>query len=362
MSKSELETKSHAELIKLVQELFTRVTKLELENKQLRTELENLKRKQARVAAAFSRNTPKKNPKPSGRKPGIGLFKHRANPTPEEITNTINVPALLNCPDCGNLLEFKKLEFAYVTDLPVIKPIVTKYEFSVNYCPVCKIEIRGSHPDIAKNQHGATAHRLGHRIIAAGLALQFAFGITARKVPGVLEMLTNTRITQSTFTQQAVKQGNLESGIVGLKYQSLREAVQHSSVVNTDDTSWWLNGKSAYLMGFKTSSSLVYQIRSQHRAIEVLELIPSDYTGTLVTDRFVTYDARVFSNVKQQKRPCPLGAFYGQEVSGSYPQEHQRLTRETKTRQITRILVGIAGSVQENLETTSRISNGITRP
>ena len=51
MSKSELETKSHAELIKLVQELFTRVTKLELENKQLRTELENLKRKQARVGS-----------------------------------------------------------------------------------------------------------------------------------------------------------------------------------------------------------------------------------------------------------------------------------------------------------------------
>lgn len=171
----------------------------------------------------------------------------------------------------------------------------------MNTCAVCKIEIKGSHPDIATTQHGATAHRLGTRLIAAGLALQFAFGITARKVPAVLEMLTNTRVTQSALTQQAVKQGNLEFGIVGLKYQTLREAVQHSSMVNTDDTSWWLNGKSAYLMGFKTNSSVVYQIRDQHRAVEVGEIIPSNYTGVLVTDRFVTYDAKVFSSVKQQK-------------------------------------------------------------
>ena len=308
-----------ADLIKIVLDLRT-------ENERLRTELEALKRKQARVAAPFSRNTPKQHPKPSGRKPGIGLFKYRANPTIEEITNTIIVPAPLNCPDCGGKLEFQRTDFAYVTDLPTIKPQITKYERTTNHCPTCKIQIRGTHPDLSKDQYGATAHRLGQRLIASGLALQYGFGITVRKVPGILEMLTNTRVTQSALTQQAVKQatmpeatqpvrcifwvktgafygqeGNLESGMVGLKYKSLREAVQHSSVVNTDDTSWWLNGKSAYLMAFKTPSSVVYQIREQHRAIEVSEIIPSNYKGTLVTDRFVTYDAKVFSGIKQQK-------------------------------------------------------------
>jgi hypothetical protein len=301
VSKTELETKSQAELIKLVQELLTRVTKLELENNQLRTELEALKRKQTRTAAPFSRNKTKKKPLPPGRKPGIGVFKNRSIPTPEEITNTINVPAPLNCPKCGNPTQFQKFEFAYITELPIIKPSVTKYELDVKYCPVCKLQIRAEHPDLSQDQRGATAHRLGSRVIAAGLALQYGFGITARKVPAILEMLTKIRVTQSAFTQQAVKQGNLEFGIVGLKYKSLREAVEHSDSVNTDDTSWWLAGKSAFLMGFKTNSSVVYQIREQHRAIEVSEIIPSEYAGVLVTDRFVSYDARIFKEVKQQK-------------------------------------------------------------
>ena len=289
---------SKADLIKIVLELRT-------ENERLRIELETLKRKQARVAAPFSRNKPKKNPKASGRKPGIGLFKHRTNPTPEEITNTIIVPAPLNCPDCGDKLEFQGIDFAYITDLPIIKPQITYYERIMNYCPTCQLQVRGTHPDLSKDQYGATAHRLGQRLIASGLALQYGFGITTRKVPGILEMLTSTRVTQSALRQQAVKHGNLEFGMVGLKYQNLRQAVQHSEVVNTDDTSWWLNGKSAYLMGFKTSSSVVYQIRDQHRAVEVCEIVPSDYAGVLVTDRFVTYEAKVFAGVKQQKRPCP---------------------------------------------------------
>ena len=287
-------TFTKADLLKIVLEQRAEIQRL-------KTELEALKRKQARVAAPFSRNKPKKNPKPSGRKPGIGLFKYRANPTIEEITNTIIIPAPVNCPDCGGKLEFQGIDFAYVTDLPIIKPQITKYERTTNHCPICKIQIRGTHPDIAKNQHGATAHRLGKRFIASGLALQYGFGITARKVPAVLEMLTNTRVTQSALTQQALKQGNLEFGMVGLKYQTLREAVKYSPMVNTDDTSWWLAGKSAYLMAFQTPSSVVYQIREQHRAIEVSEIIPSNYTGVLVTDRFVTYDAKLFSSVKQQK-------------------------------------------------------------
>ena len=115
-----------ADLIKIMLELRT-------ENQRLRTELEALKRKQARTAPPFSRNKTKRNPKPFGRKLGIGIFKHRASPTPDEITNTIIVTAALHCPDCGSLLEFSKLEFAYIIDLPIIKLLVTKYELTTSY-------------------------------------------------------------------------------------------------------------------------------------------------------------------------------------------------------------------------------------
>jgi transposase len=172
--------------------------------------------------------------------------------------------------------------------------------------------------DLANDQVGATARRLGTRALATGHALQYDFGMTARKVPQVFKDVLNFNVThsdharrcvlwsRSTFTQQAVKRGNLETGVIGLEYQKLREQIKTSSLVNTDDTSWQTGGKASYLMGFKTKTTVVYQVRDQHRALEVLELIPKNYVGVLVTDRFVTYDAKVFNEVKQQKRPCPL--------------------------------------------------------
>jgi transposase len=283
-----------AELIKLVLEQRAEIDRLKIE-------LENLKRKQTRQAAPFSRNQAKKNPKRSGRKPGVGIFKYRTAPTSESITNTIIVAAPESCPDCKVTLKQHKTSLAFITDLPMITPTVTKYEVSQGKCPKCKRTFRGVHPDLANDQVGATAHRLGIRALATGHALQYDFGITARKVPQVFKDVLNFNVTHSAFTQQALKRGNLETGVIGLEYQKLREQIKTSNVVNTDDTSWQTGGKASYLMGFKTNTAVVYQVRDQHRALEVLEIIPKDFKGVLVTDRFVTYDAKVFKDVKQQK-------------------------------------------------------------
>ena len=65
----------------------------------------------------------------------------------------------------------------------------------------------------------------------------------------------------------------------------LRAAVPESPVVHTDDTSWRVGGRPAYLMAFDTDEATVYQIRSQHRHEEVQEVIPPDYAGVMATDR-----------------------------------------------------------------------------
>jgi hypothetical protein len=54
-------------------------------------------------------------------------------------------------------------------------------------------------------------------------------------------------------------------------------------------------------MAFDTDQATVYQIRSRHRHQEVQEIIPTDYSGVMVTDRGRSYEARSFSRVKQQK-------------------------------------------------------------
>ena len=88
---------------------------------------------------------------------------------------------------------------------------------------------------------------------------------------------------------------------VGAAYRELRQQVRHAPVTYTDDTSWRVGGDGAYWMAFDTDPQTVYQIRPQHGNQQVRELIPGDYRGTLVTDRFSSYEAQELAGVAQHK-------------------------------------------------------------
>ncbi len=91
------------------------------------------------------------------------------------------------------------------------------------------------------------------------------------------------------------------AGIVGARYEELRQSVAKQAVVHTDDTGWRVGGRTAFLMAFVNSSLAVYQIRDRHRNEEVRELVPADFAGVLVCDRGKSYDAEELSAVAQQK-------------------------------------------------------------
>ncbi len=304
----DLEHLNHTELISLVRELLARVEKLETENTrlrennaQLRAENQGLKRERARQAAPFSRNQPKSHPQRPGRKPGLGQFKHRQPPEPAEITQVVPVRLEASpCPKCGSPLEASGMRRAWITELPKLKPEVLEYQLERQTCPACGLRVQATHPMVSRDQVGASAHRLGPRALALAHALQYEHGITARKVPVVLKRTTGIQVTQSALTQAALKHASV-GGLIGEQYQVLRSKLQAARVVNTDDTGWRVAGTNAFLMAFKTASSLVYQIRTQHRSTEVLEVIPASFAGVMACDRFSSYDARVFDQVRQQK-------------------------------------------------------------
>ena len=106
-------------------------------------------------------------------------------------------------------------------------------------------------------------------------------------------------MTQSAITQDAMRRA---AGPVGAAYVDLREQVREAPVAHTDDTSWRIiGGRTAFLMGFDTDQSTVYQIRDRHRNEEVREIIPGDYKGVLITDRGKSHDAGELAGVAQQK-------------------------------------------------------------
>jgi transposase len=296
-----LESVDRAVLLTLVAELRRQVAELTASNAALRVAIEQLTRGGKRQAAPFSKGTRVAEPKPSGRKPGSGTFSYRAAPPPEAITEpSVDVQVTLDaCPTCGGLLVEERVDWGYITELPAIpRPKVTPYRVWVCRCTVCGTQVRGQHPDLASDQHGATAHRLGPRVLAAAHALHYGVGIPVRKVPVVLAALTGVSLTQGALTQDALRRA---AGAVGTVYEQLRAAVPAAPVVHTDDTGWRVGGEPAYLMAFETDAMSVYQIRPRHRHEEVQEVIPADYAGVMVTDRGRSYDAQAFDRVDQQK-------------------------------------------------------------
>ncbi|MBZ5728018.1 MAG: transposase [Acidobacteriia bacterium] len=297
---------------------FRRIEELEQENEVLRERLEEAEedidrlrreneelRKELKAAGRGSRRgrrKPKADPKRPGRKAGQGRFPFRKAPVDAGASSEppIEVPVTVSqCPCCGGELRYERTDEATVTDMPqAAQPEVKSYAVAVRRCQRCGQGVRGQHPDVAPDQYGAPAHRVGPRVKAAAHTVHYGMGVPVRKLPAILREFTGIEVTQSALTQDALKKSE---GVVGNAYQERRTGVATAPAVYTDDTGWRIHGQTAHLMTFDTDQSTVFQIRPRHRNEEVRELIPADDAGVMVTDRGKSYDAEELLGVKQQK-------------------------------------------------------------
>ena len=291
----------HDELMALVEGLQRQVARLTAANEELHSQLAESERRGKRQAAPFSKGRCSGKPKRPGRKPGTGLFSYRKPPSAEEVTEpVVDVPVSGDtCPGCGGVLEHEGVSVAYVTDIPPVpRPQVTSYRVQVCRCRSCGRAVRGEHPEVAADQCGASAHRVGGRVMAAAHVLHYGVGVPVRRIPAVLRALTGVKVTQGAISQDALRRAK---GAVGDAYRTLRTSVRASPFVHTDDTGWRVGGAGAFLMAFETDEATVYQVRARHRNEEVRDVVPGDYAGVMVTDRGRSYDAQALSEVKQQK-------------------------------------------------------------
>jgi transposase len=255
--------------------------------------------------APFSKGKRVAKPKPPGRRKGQGLFKHRDAPQYRATDQIEEVDASLGidqrqCPECAVPLSIHQ-EQASVIDVPP-QPVrkITRINVEVGVCPRCGKKVRATHERLTPRQSGATAHQLGPQIKAQALALHYLHGVPMRKVPAILEQSTGIQITQSAINQLAC-QLTAPGAVLDKLYHQLRKDVSTSAVVNTDDTGWRINAVSAHLMGFFTREIAFYQIRSQHRHQEVMQVLGETFAGKLGTDRGSSYEAKPLNAWQQQK-------------------------------------------------------------
>lgn len=315
------------ELEAQVEALLAEVAALRKENAELRRENAELRRENAELRAEIERLTNdrggggpmphprrKKKPKPHrkpGRRPGEGFFNFKRMPEPNQPEVAVAAPA--GCPHCGadaDALQPHHDEVVTITKLPPREPVVTPYRVPVCECRACGRTVRGAHDDIAPDQSGATAHRLHAEVHALAHTLHYGAGVPVRKLPEVLAATTGVEVTQSAITQHALKQV-APGKPVAKAVEQLHDELVTATAIHTDDTGWKVThaeNPAAHVMAFESAGDpardprvTLFRIRPRHRSDEVLEVIPRDWPGTLITDRGPSYDAKALAGIAQQK-------------------------------------------------------------
>ena len=271
-----------------IAELRERFTKLE-------ADLAEARRAGKRQAAPFRRRERKAHPKRPGRKPGQGAFTRRP-PPPEEQVRTEYVP-LDCCPDCGGPLQDKHRHEHIQTDLPLPRPVHTRFVTESGYCPHCRKRLRSRHPQQVSTATGAAGVSVGPNAKAVGADLHHRLGVPYAKVADHFQTAFGLEVTSSALCQSDQRLAHKAEPV----YEALIAAVRECVSVHADETGWRIGTLAAWLWVFTGQDTTVYVIDKSRGHEVVVEVLGREFEGVLVADCFLAYDHKALADWLQQK-------------------------------------------------------------
>ena len=259
--------------------------RLRRENERLKHELDLARRAGKRQAAPFSKGAPVPTPRRSGRRAGARHGCHRHRPPPARVDEVIAVPVPTRCPHCAGGGAPTRVAAQYQEDLPVVTPLVRRFEVGIGRCAACGRRVQGRHPWQTSNALGAAAVQLGPRVLALIVVLNKQLGLSHGKVARLLRERFGLGVTASTVTRalhRAARQAQPT-------YAALCETIRGSPVVVPDETSWKVNGHLEWLWAFATPDTTVYRIQPGRGFPQAAAVLGADYDGVLVRDGWAPY-------------------------------------------------------------------------
>ncbi len=271
-------------------ELKEQIIRLEIRIKEFENELIECRRASFRQAAPFRRPERNKvqNPKKPGQKDGHPPAYRRI---PEFVDEEITVP-LERCPHCAHPIYDVKEKVQYIEEIPEIRVKVTKLTTFEGQCPHCGT-VESQHPLKVSSATGAAGVQIGPRALALGTDLNKRLGLSTRKTCEVLQYF-NLHLTAGGFIQALHRVAQRLS----TSYEQLLSTIRTSSVVYTDETSWWVGGPGWWLWVFTTKEATLYVVEETRGQQVVWDILTADYKGTMVSDCLSTYDPQPFEKHK----------------------------------------------------------------
>jgi transposase len=198
----------------------------------------------------------------------------------EQVDMVISVkPA--RCRRCQQPLqgEDRQPQRHQVTEIPLVKPIVTEYQLQQLVSAACGAATRAEVPS------GVPTGGFGPRLQAITTLCTGAYHLSKRTTQSVLEDLFGVQMGLGTIA-------NLAQVAVQALAEPVAEArgyVQQQPVAYLDETGWREGQQRAWLWTAVTAGVTVFVIRLARSGKVAQELLGERFWGWLVTDRWSAY-------------------------------------------------------------------------
>lgn len=259
--------------------------RLRRENDKLKDELEAARRAVYRQAAPFSRGTRVAAPRRPGRKGGAAYGRRGQRPRPPHVDAVYEAPLPAACPHCAGAVQAVRVAAQYQEDLPVSRPVVSRFDVSIGRCTQCGARVQGRHPQQTSDALGAAAAQLGPQAVALAVLLNKRYGLPYGKIAALLRDRFGLTVTRGGLVQAIHRSAQR----AGPTYAALRATVRGSPVVTVDETSWKVHAQGQWLWTWVPPDTTVYAILPGRGLAQAASVIGLDYPGVLQHDGWHSY-------------------------------------------------------------------------
>ena len=274
--------------------------RLQRQNDRLQHRIDHLEQQLAaarraghRQAAPFAKDRPQGRGGRPGRRPGAEYGRHGCRPRPTRVDETHAAPVPAACPDCGGAVEVTRVASQYQEELPVVRPVVRRFDIEVGHCSQCQRRVQGHHVLQTSDALGAAGVQLGPAVVALVVELHTEMGVPLAKVAHLLRTTFGLQVTPGGLAHVLHRAARAAAPA----YTELCEQVRNAPVVTPDETGWRVGGVRHWLWTFVTPDTTVYAICPGRGFNDAATVLGTDYVGVLVRDGWAPY--RCFDGLHQ---------------------------------------------------------------
>ena len=167
-----------------------------------------------------------------------------------------------------------------VEELPEVRLVVTEHRCHLRRCPKCGKKTRAAMPA------GVPSWHFGTRVMTTVALMSSRFRLSRREMPKVLADLFGFEISVGTIQKICER----TSEVVAAPVEQIVEIVHEAPVVNADETGFPHRHKKSWLWVASCPTATIFRIHRHRNADGLAALMPDDYEGLLIVDRYKVYE------------------------------------------------------------------------